>query len=332
MPTHGVYVRDDENFYIRHVDAEEVKPVEFGIEAEKLGYHSVWFSDHVVMGSDLDMHYHSNQSGKRAYPIRPIMFDAAPIMGALAVATSTIRFGTSIHVAPYRHPLITAHQFATVDYITKGRLMMGVGSGWEKDEFAALNANFDHRGTVTEESINVYKAAWTMDFLEYEGEHFQIRNVTMDPKPWQKPHPPIYFGGTSRLGARRAARVADGLYVTHGDPHKPLETWQPIREACIVEADRIGRDLSDFWYGSTASILVTDADDPILKGERRPTLTGTAEQVLGDLEQWASQGFRHLTLLPVTRTGAIGEMQDQVRRIAEEILPAAREINAPAFV
>lgn len=331
MPTHGTYVRDEQNFFIQQIKPEDSRPIEFGVMAEALGFHSVWFSDHVVMGRDLDMHYDSNESGKRAYPVRPTMFDAAPIMGALSALTKRIKFGTSIHVAPYRHPLVTAHQFATVDYISRGRVILGVGSGWEKDEFEALNADFQRRGSVTEESIAVYKAAWTMDFVEYQGEHFKIADVSMDPKPWRKPHPPVVFGGTTPRGARRAARVADGLYTTHGDPFKPLETWRPVREAALKEAEKNGRDLSKFWYGSTASILVCDADDPIVKSGRRPTLTGTADQVIDDLQRFADEHFQHLTLLPVTRTGAVSEMLEAVQRISEQVLPAANSIAAKSF-
>jgi len=331
MPTHGLLTRDEQDFYLQRIEPENVRPIEYAQHAEKFGYHSLWFSDHVVMGRDLDMYYPGNRSGKKAYPERATMFDAAPVMGALAVATSTIKFAPSVHIAPYRHPLVTAHQFATVDYISEGRLLMGVGIGWEEDEFVALKADYANRGAVTEESILIYKAAWTNDFIDFDGEHFQIHDVSTDPKPWQKPHPPILFGATTKLGARRAARVADGLYTVHLDPYPAVDLWRPAKEAALVEADRVGRDMSEFWYGTFASALVCDADDPILKGERRPTLTGTPEMILEDLQAFADEGYHHVTCHFHIRSNSIDELFEQVQRFGEEVIPHAGRLQAGSF-
>ena len=303
MPTHGLLTRDERDFFLQRIEPEEVRPIEFAQHAEKLGYHSLWFSDHVVMGRDLEMFYPANLSGTKAYPQRPTMFDAAVVMGGLANATSTIRFAPSVHIAPYRHPLATAHQFATVDYLSRGRLIMGVGIGWEQQEFAALGANFERKGAITEESIEIYKAAWTQEWIDYDGKFFQIHDVSLDPKPWQKPRPPIVFGATTEVGAKRAARTSDGLYTVHLDPYPPVDVWRPAKEAAIAEGERIGRDMSGFWYGTFASALLVDAGDPLAQKDPRPTLTGTAEQVLGDIQ-----------------------------RFAEEVLPEAKKIQPKPFV
>lgn len=332
MPTHGLLRRDEQDFFLQYIKPEDVRPVEYAQHAERLGYHSLWFSDHVVMGRDLSMYYPANQSGKKAYPQQPTMFDAAPVMGALAVATERIKFAPSVHIAPYRHPLVTAHQFATIDYLSKGRLIMGVGIGWEEEEFAALGANHKQRGSVTEESIEIYKAAWTEDWIDYDGKHFQIHDVSMDPKPWQKPRPPIYFGATTERGATRAARVTDGLFTVHLDPYPPVDVWRSARDAVVAEGERLGRDLSSFWYGSFVSALICEPDDPIIQGERRPTLTGTAEQILEDIQAFADEGYQHLTLHPHIRSATIEELFEQVQWIGEAVLPEAQAIRPRAFV
>lgn len=332
MPTHGLLARDEQDFFLQRIEPQDVRPFEFARHAEDLGYHSLWFSDHVVMGRDLEMYYPANLSGTKAYPQRPTMFDAAVVMGGLAELTSTIKLAPSVHIAPYRHPLASAHQFACVDYMSKGRLIMGVGIGWEEQEFGALGADFKHRGSVTEESIQIYRAAWTQDWVEFDGKHFQIRNVSLDPKPWQKPCPPIIFGATTERGAARAARVADGLYTVHLDPYPPVDVWRPAKEACLREAERLDKDMSDFWYGTFASVLVCDADDPIRRGDRRPTLTGTAEEILDDLQRFADEGYQHVTCHFHVRSGEIDELFELTQRFGEEVAPEARKIKTAALV
>lgn len=331
MPTHGLLRRDETNFYLQRIEPEDVRAFEFARHAESCGYHSVWFSDHVVMGRDLDMYYPANLSGTKAYPQRPTMFDAAVMMGGLAEATSTIKFAPSVHIAPYRHPLASAHQFACIDYLSKGRLIMGVGVGWEEQEFQALGADFAHRGSITEESVLIYRAAWTQDWIDFDGRFFQIHDVSLDPKPWQKPSPPIIMGATTDRGAARAARVADGLYTVHLDPHPPVEVWRSVRDACVSECERIGKDVTSFWYGTFASALPCDANDPVRRGERRPTLTGTAEEILEDLQRFADEGYQHVTCHFDVRSGSISELFELTDRFAREVLPEARQIKPAAL-
>ena len=332
MPTHGLLTRDEQNFYLQRVEPEAMRVVEFARRAEALGYHSVWFSDHVVMGGDLDVEYPANLSGKKAYPQRPNMLDGGIVMGALAVTTSRIRFAPSVHIAPYRHPLSTAHQFATIDVLSNGRLIMGVGSGWEPDEFRALGANFAHRGAVTEECIEIYKLAWTEPWIEFHGRFFDISNVSLDPKPVQKPHPPLVFGATTRPGARRAARTSDALYTVHLEPYIEIGVWDGLRETVLEEAERIGRDVGHFRMMTFASALPTDASDELARRDPRPILTGTADQILSDLGRFADHGYSHVTLHFHVRSGTVDELFELLDRAAREVLPAAREIEARAFV
>jgi probable F420-dependent oxidoreductase len=331
MPTHGLLTRDERDFFLQRVEPDQVRAFEFARFAEQLGYHSLWFSDHVVMGRDLQMRYPANLSGTKAYPQRPTMLDVVAVMGGLCAVTSRIRFAPSVHIAPYRHPLSSAHQFATIDQLSHGRLIVGVGPGWEVQEFAALGADFERKGAYTEEAVAVYKAAWTQDFVDFDGRFFCIHDVSMEPKPHQRPHPPLVWGGTTELGARRAVRCTDGLYTVHLDPYPGVSAWRTVKEAAMREGERIGRDLSDFWYGSFCSALITDADDPLARSGRRPTLTGTAAQILEELATFAAEGYQHVTLHPHVRSGAIDEFFEQAQRLAEEVLPEARRIPTRPF-
>ena len=331
MPTHGLLVRDERDFYLQKLAASEMRPVAVAQLAEELGYHSVWFSDHVCMGRDEGTFHTANTSGTRAYPNQPTMLDMIATMGAIAGATTTIRMASSVWIAPYRHPLVAAHQFATVDVLSGGRLIVGVGSGWDPQEFAAVGGDFEHRGSVTEEQIEIFKHAWTAPYLDFRGRFYEIRDVSLEPKPVQQPHPPIVFGAVTDAGARRAARTADGIYPmfldSYGDPHR----FEHLREAVLREAERIDRDVSGFRMYAFCSGLVVRSGDEAAQRSPRMTLTGAPDQVLADIERFAAAGYSHLTMHFDVRSGTMAEYLEIVQRFAEDVLPAARAITARAF-
>ena len=324
MSTHGLLTRDERDFFLQRLEPGEMRPVELAQLAERLGYHSLWFSDHVCMGRDVAAEHTANESGTRAYPDRPVMLDVVATIGALAAATERVRLAPSVLIAPYRHPLTVAHQFATLDVLSGGRLIMSAGSGWDPQEFAALGADFEQRGAVTEECIEIWKHAWTAPWLDWHGRFYEIRDVSLEPKPVQEPHPPIVFGAVSEVGARRAARTSDGLYPMFLDAYAEPGRFDGLRDAVLHEAERIGRDLSGFRLYAFASGLVTES---VVDGPRR-TLTGSAEQVLADLQRFADHGYSHVTMHFDVRSGTIEELFEIVQRFAEEVLPAAREIEA----
>jgi probable F420-dependent oxidoreductase len=324
MSTHGLLTRDERDFFLRRLEPDAMRPIELAQLAERLGYHSLWFSDHVCMGRDLGATHTANESGTRAYPEQPVMLDVVATIGALAAVTERVRLAPSVLIAPYRHPLTVAHQFATLDVLSGGRLLMTAGSGWDPEEFSALDADFEHRGAVTEECIEIWKHAWTAPWLDWHGRFYEITDVSLEPKPVQKPHPPIVFGAVTEAGARRAARSSDGLYPMFLDSYADPGRFARLREAVLREGERVGRDLSGFRLYAFASGLVTDPID----GDRRRTLTGNADQVLGDLERFAAHGYSHLTMHFEVASGTIEELFEIVERFAAEVLPAAAALEA----
>ena len=324
MSTHGLLTRDERDFFLRRLEPDAMRPIELAQLAEQIGYHSLWFSDHVCMGRDLGAKHTANESGTRAYPDRPVMLDVVATIGALAAVTERVRFAPSVLIAPYRHPLTVAHQFATLDVLSGGRLIMTAGSGWDPQEFQALGADYEHRGAVTEECIEIWKHAWTRPWLDWHGRFFEIANVSLEPKPVQKPHPPIVFGAVTDAGARRAARTSDGLYPMFLDSHADPARFDRLRDVVMREGERVGRDLSGFRFYAFASGLVTD---PVADGRRR-TLTGSAEQVLGDLARFAAHGYSHVTLHFEVASGTIEELFEIAQRFAAEVLPEAGALKA----
>jgi probable F420-dependent oxidoreductase len=324
MSTHGLLIRNERDFFLQRLEPEEMRAVELARLAERLGYHSLWLSDHVCMGRDLGARHTANESGTRAYPERPVMLDVVATLGALAATTERVRLAPSVLIAPYRHPLTVAHQFATLDVLSGGRLIMTAGSGWDPQEFAAVGADFEHRGAVTEECVEIWKHAWTEPWLDWRGRFYEIRDVSLEPKPLQKPHPPIVFGAVTEVGARRAARTCDGLYPMFLDAYAEPGRFDHLREAVLREGERVGRDLSGFRLYAFASGALTEP----IAGERRRTLTGSAQQVLGDLERFAACGYSHVTMHFDVASGTIAGLFEAVDRFGQEVLPAAREVRA----
>ena len=332
--THGVMTRDEDgDCILQNISPQEMRPVESAVRAEELGFHSVWFSDHVVTERETKGAHTANTSGKRAYPERPVILDVPTTIGAIASRTSTLRFSPSVYIAPYRHPLITAHEFATLDVLSAGRVILAVGVGWEQGEFAAMGASYEHRGGVTEECIQIYKLAWTEDWIEFHGRHFDIEDVSMDPKPVQKPHPPLWYGGVTPFAARRAARHCDGFYPMFLDAVSRPETFDPLREEIQREGERVGRDLTGFRLGGFCQVRVTDdaERDPRFKGER-PLLTGTSEQIVEDLQHFADFGYSHVTAHFDCPSGSRSEWEEQLEQFAAEVIPAARAIEVRELV
>ncbi len=326
--THGQSYRDDENMYLHHTPADEMDPIRVALTAERVGIHSIWYPDHVCMPADSESHHTANVSGKRAYQRRHNMLDAAVVMGAVAVQTTTLRLATSVLIAPYRHPLSDARQFMTVDHLSKGRLMLGVGVGWMEEEFAAVGIDYAERNRRTEECIQIYKASWTGDLATFEGDYYSFRNVSQDPKPVQQaPHPPIVFGGNTIRGARRAARFCDGLYPLFLDTYTEAGRFAPLQDEVRRELDAQGRSPSDFLMLCAASARIVDAGDPDAQAMPRRTCTGTAEQILEDLSALADAGFSMAVCMLDCPSGALGEQLDQIERFGAEVIPEAKKLK-----
>ena len=326
--THGVGWRDATNNYTRSVPAQTLRPVEVAQAAERAGFHSMWFPDHVCMPLETGSAHIANETGKRSYSPRHEMLDAAVVMGAVAGATTTLKLGTSVLIAPYRGPLNDARQFTTVDVLSGGRLLLGGGAGWMREEFEALGVPFPERGRRTEECIEIYKRAWNDDVVNFSGDFYEIHDVSMDPKPTQHPRPPIIYGGVAPLGARRAARHCDGLYPVFLDPQSDPQRLTHLHDIVREELDALNRDPAEFTMMAASTLRLTGADDPLSAESPRRICTGTADQVLTDLERFAASGYSLVVCKMDCPSGEVDEIIEQIGRVGEEIIPAAAAIAA----
>lgn len=326
MNSHGLIVRSETEFWLENIDASEMRPLEFAQLAERLGYHSLWFPDHVTLPlQTTPVHIANPDSGKRHYVERPQLMDALTTMAAVAAVTERIKLATSVLISPYRPPLHDARQFATVDWLSNGRVIAGVGAGWAKEEFDALLLDHDKRGEMTDECIQVYKTSWEDETPQFEGEFYRFSNITMDPKPVQKPRPPIVFGGMSRAGARRAARLCDGFYPIFMHPAARPHDLDHFQDEIRREAERVGKDLSKFMMIGLVGVRITSADDPSLKRDPRPICEGTPEMILEDLQQFAEAGYSLMVIHQDCRdTQSAEELFERLEQCGEEIIPTAK--------
>jgi probable F420-dependent oxidoreductase len=323
--THGYAYRDDASVFLSHAPVENMAPIRIAQLAEQAGFHSMWFPDHVCMPGASTSYHTANITGTRAYQPIHNMMDAAVVMGAVAISTTRLKLGTSCLIAPYRHPLSDARQFATIDQLSQGRLMLGVAAGWMAEEYAAVGIDYAERNKRTIECIEIYKHCWTDEVVSYRGDFYQFENLSMDPKPYQKPRPKLYFGAATPIGVKRAIRHCDGLYPLFLDPHPDPARYAPLQDVIRREAAAIGRDTRQFAMLAASSARVTDAGDAFAKAQPRRICTGSPDQVLSDLKRYADAGYSLVVcMMAETDKGMRADLEDQIRLFGEQIIPEAK--------
>lgn len=181
---------------------------ELAIEADRLGFESVWLPEHLVFATDLSTARYPGTGEPGIVPGTPL-FDAPAYLCALAAVTERVRLGTAVYLYGLRHPFVAARAFATLDQISGGRAIAGVGAGWYEGEWIAAGVDFGTRGRRLDEAIEVSRRLWTEDAIEHHGEFFGFPEVAFEPKPVQRPLP-MLAGGESKAALRRAARLCDG--------------------------------------------------------------------------------------------------------------------------
>lgn len=178
--------------------------------AEACGYESVWMPEHLVMPEEMPATYPYTSDNRPGITTRTALFDPWIAMAAMAALTQTLRFGTGVYVLPLRHPIITARTLLTLDRVSGGRVILGAGAGWLREEFDAVGLPFEQRGKLMDEIIPLLRRLWTEEVITHDGPYYRFGPVRMEPKPLQKPCIPIEIGGSSPAALRRTAMLGDG--------------------------------------------------------------------------------------------------------------------------
>ena len=239
--------------------------------AEELGYSSLWTFQRLLSPVDA--------SWGEMY--RAVL-DPTVVLGYAAAVTSSARLGVAVLNMPFVSPVLVAKQGATLDRLSGGRLDLGLGLGWSDEEYAATGATKRHQARRSEDFIGALRALWTQDPVEHDGEFYRIPPTKADPRPVQRPHPPILLGGTAPAALRRAGRLTDGwVSSSRADLGRISESVDMVKEA----AAEAGRDPAALRFVCRGVVRVREQSD-----DRAP-LHGTLEQIQDDLEGLAGSGL-----------------------------------------
>jgi probable F420-dependent oxidoreductase len=203
------------------------------LEAERLGFESVWLAEHLVFPVDLSGSPHPGADAPPVPPSTPV-YDAFAYLCFLAARTSTIRLGTNVYLLGLRHPFVAARAVQTLDLLSGGRAELGVGAGWLRSEWSAVGLDPRTRGRRLDEALAICKRLWTEEVVEHHGEFYSFEPVMFEPKPIQKPWPKIHVGGESHAALWRAAAHADGWF---GLAHTPESAHAQVAELRRLRAE-----------------------------------------------------------------------------------------------
>jgi len=264
---------------------------------EELGFDSLWVSDHIIV-----------PEGSSYIP--EFMDEPLAVLAFLAGETRHVQLGTSVLILPYRHPVFTAKFLSTVDYLAGGRLVVGVGAGWLREEFEALGVPFDERGARTDEAIRVLRVLWEEETSSFSGRWTRFKRMRHFPKgsPLRRGSIPIVVGGNGRASIRRAAELGDGWHPIN----LGLEEFRAGVERYRALCERFGRQpgpviLRHMPGGRTRP-----------SGERWP-FTGSPEEIAADIRAYAEAGLDELMLSLFARTPQ--ELLQALRSFMRDVVP-----------
>ena len=285
-------------------------------QAESLGYDSVWCADRIIIPWEIKTPYPYSRSATFIVPPDRPFFEPLTCLAFLAGCTEKIKLGMSVMVLPYRHPLYWAKIATTIDHLSTGRLILGVGVGWMAEEFKAMNAPFAERGKVSDEQLRLLDRLWQKEHVDFDGSHYKIENIAFSPKPYQKPRIPIWIGGEGKLAQRRAGTYGDAWfpYFVRITPAELSDRSQNVQR-CAREA---GRDPEEVALACCLPIEITASDVP----QEKDYLKGSMTQVIEALNKFKQIGVTHIGLQFMIAHWP--ERKEQIERFAKEALPALK--------
>ena len=281
--------------------------------AEALGYDHVWVSDHIILPKKVDSFYPYAEDGVATFKPDEPYYEPLSALNFIAGCTQRVRLGTHVLIIPYRNPVLTAKILSTLDVLSGGRVILGAGVGW-MEEAMGLDTYKD-RGAVTDEYLQVYKELWTKEDASFDGKYYQISDTGFEPKPVQKPHPPVWIGGHSGPAVRRAAKYGDG--------------WMPIglRPPAILAPEELAgkiarlRKLTVEAGRAEDAVALTFSTGVVFNdaaGRSRAWMQGNPDQIASDLRQYQDLGVSNFIVN--FQGGTVPELQENMERFSREVI------------
>lgn len=270
--------------------------------AEKLNFDSIWTTDHIAVNKRFTVPY-----GK--------IYESLLTLGYVAAITERVKLGTSIIVLPMRNPFLFAKQTATLDQLSDGRLVLGLGAGWMDDEFATLGFNFQKRGRIMNEQIRLLRVLWTGESAKFEGHFFRFNDIAFEPMPVQKKGPIVWIGGSSDAALRRVASLGDGW---HPVGLSPKELGQGKKKLdSIMKQDR--KVTITVRVPVTVSPSATTSYS-LSSGEQAYMIGGAREAVIKEIEAFKEAGLDYLVCY--FGNEPYDKIASQATLFAKEIIPS----------
>jgi probable F420-dependent oxidoreductase len=289
--------------------------------AERSGFDFLSVSDHLIVPATLRTRYPYTPTGVFGAAEHGHCFDQLATVAFLAGCTERLRLLTSVLVVPHRPAVLTAKMLSTIDVLANGRLIVGAGAGWMKEEFELLGVPFAGRGKLTDEYLEAFRELWTKEAPSYRGKHVSFSDALFYPKPLQKPHPPFWIGGESPGALSRVIKFGDAWYPGNNSQTKPLDTPKRLA-AGIADMKRMcevaGRDPATLGL----ALLVQDVFDwgqhKTQDGSARRMFTGTSADMAADAAAIATLGVGHVALRLGGETAA--DCVARIERFGAEVI------------
>lgn len=289
--------------------------------AERAGFDFLSVSDHLVVPGSFESKYPYVPGGKFMVAIEGHCFDQLSTIAYLAGVTKTLRLLTSVMVVPHRQYMLTAKMLATIDVLSKGRLIVGAGAGWMKEEMELLGGNFEARGKYTDETLKACIALWTEERGSFKGEYVNFSDIVFEPKPLQKPYPPMWIGGESKGAIRRTIEVGTAWYPGNNSQTLPLDTPARLGAAyrqVLQRAEGMKRDPQSLKLALLVQDFFEWKEHKINDGSARRLFTGTSADMAEDAAALEAVGVGHVAL----RLGGstVQEAVDRIERFGAEVI------------
>ena len=279
--------------------------LESACRAEELGFDAVLVNDHIIVDDTPGV----VESWGNTYD--PLM-----VLSYVAARTTRIRLGVSVLIMPYRNPIATAKMFATLDQLSGGRAIAGVGAGWNEVEFNALRVPFHERGARTNEYLRLWQSCWAPGKTTFHGRFFDFEDMHVNPKPVQQPHLPIWIGGSSHAALRRAAEFAQVWQPTPTPLADLIKNQTYLREACS-KIDR--QDVPETRMSFRVNLSgITGSQSP---ESDRPVGQGSTDQVAADIRQFQQEAGVGAFQINFNECHNLGQLLESTDTFMREVKP-----------
>lgn len=285
--------------------------IEWAEEADRLGLHSGWVSDHVAWPREIESKYPYTDDGSFPGGFDMPWLDPLGTLMFVAARTERLKLGTTVLILGYRPPVLTAKFWASLDVLSEGRTLLGVGVGWMKEEFDVLGMPFDHRGARGDEQLEVFDRLFSNPNPTFDGRFYQFPEIGFSPKPVQSPVP-IWVGGNSDAAFRRTARYGHCFHAAFQKRDTVVEEWAAVRSAC----EAIGRDPGEVELSIRLYL------DPEARMEPAKSIQGSADQMAATVGEWAAIGVDHILVDVVAGGGPQGRL-DALRTFMTDVAPSS---------